>query len=117
MTATLEIDQTVLQILKTKAKAEGLSPDAFLRKLLAGENGGASSCHPEISLAEASPVAISVAPAKPQLTPYQMATAKGLLGAVDSSVLNPDSPPIHTEFGQYLLEEYEKQLEELTKPH
>ena len=105
-TATLEIDQTILQILEAKATAQGVSPDVFLRRLLEGENGTAS--YPQTLHAE---------PATPQLTPYQIAKAKGLLGAVDSSILNPDSPSIHTEFGQHLLEEYEKQLEELTKPH
>lgn len=105
-TATLQIDQTIFQLLEAKATAQGVSPDVFLRRLLERENGTASS-----------PPAIHAEPATSPLTPYQIAKAKGLLGAVDSSVPAPDSPPIHTEFGQHLLEEYEKQLEELTQPH
>ena len=105
-TATLQIDQTIFQLLEAKATAQGVSPDVFLRRLLERENG--TSGYPQASHAET---------AAPQRTPYQIAKTKGLLGAVDSSASDPDSPPIHTEFGQHLLEEYEKQLEELTKPH
>jgi hypothetical protein len=105
-TATLELDSAVIQILRTKATAQGLSPEALLRKLLESENG--VNDHSQTSYAKSE---------QPTLTPYQIAQAKGLLGAVDSSVPNPDSPPIDTEFGRHLLAEYEKQLDELVKPH
>ncbi len=95
-TATLQIDQTILQLLEAKATAQGVSPDVFLWQLLEGENGTASY-----------PQAIHAEPATPQLTPYQIAKAKGLLGAVDSSIHDPDSPPIHTEFGTYLAKKHE----------
>ena len=97
-TATLEIDQTILQILQAKATAQGVAPDVLLRRLLESENGTNNHTPP-----------IHTEPAAPQLTPYQIATAKGLLGAVDSRIPNPDSPPIHTAFGQPLLAEHEKQ--------
>ena len=51
----------------------------------------------------------------PQLTPYELAA--DLIGSVDSSVPDPDSPPIHTDFGQHLLEEHQKQLEKLRAAH
>ncbi len=34
---------------------------------------------------------------------------KGLIGIIDSSKPDPDSPPIHTPFGQLLVEKYRKQ--------
>ena len=103
-TATLEIDQTILHALQAQASNQGLSLDALLRRIAENKNN-------EIALSYDTDLKVT------PLTPYQIAKAKGLLGAVDSSVSNLDSPPIHTEFGQHLLEEYTKQLEELTKPN
>lgn len=105
-TIKIEIEQTLLQGLLEKATARGLSLEAFLRQLIESENGVATHT-PEIE----------AEPATPPLTPYQIAKAKGLLGAVDSSVLDPASPPIQTEFGRHLLEEYRKQLADFTQPH
>lgn len=34
---------------------------------------------------------------------------KGLIGIIDSSIPDPDSPPIHTPFGQLLIEKFRKQ--------
>jgi hypothetical protein len=34
---------------------------------------------------------------------------KGLVGMIDSSKPDPDSPPTHTPFGQLLIEKYRKQ--------
>ena len=105
-TIKIEIEQTLLQGLLEKATARGLSLEAFLRQLIESENGVATHTP-----------GIKAEPATPTLTPYQIAQAKGLLGAVDSSVLDPASPAIQTEFGQHLLEEYRKQLADLTQPH
>ncbi len=46
-----------------------------------------------------------------QLTPYELAA--DVIGSSDSSVVNPASPPIHTAFGQHLLEEHQQHLEQL----
>ena len=51
----------------------------------------------------------------PQLTPYELAA--DLIGSVDSSVPDPASPPIHTAFGQHLLEEHQHHLEKLRAAH
>ncbi len=93
-TATLEIDQTLLQTLQAQASNLGLSVDALLRKFAENKNN-------ELALS------YDTEPKATQLTPYQIAKAKGLLGAVDSNVPNPDSPPIHTEFGEYLAKKHE----------
>ena len=50
----------------------------------------------------------------PQLTPYVLAAE--FIGSVDSSVPDPASPPIHTAFGQHLLEEHQNQSEK-SLPH
>lgn len=48
-------------------------------------------------------------------TPFELGQA--FIGAIDSSVPDPDSPPIHTAFGQHLLEEHRKQLEKFRDAH
>ena len=97
-TATLEIDQTLLQTLQAQANHQGVSIDALLRKFAEGGNGVIKSAK------------IDIEPAK-ALTPYEL--IKDLLGSVDSSEPDADSMPIHTDFGQHLLEEYQQQLEDM----
>lgn len=112
MNATLDqIAPEIVQAIVAQATARGLSVNDYLRQLLGLNNGaGAGS-----TFAEACPEP----PQKEEvaLTPYQIAKAKGLLGAVKSGQGNPASPPLQTDFGQHLLEEYQKQLEELTQSH
>ncbi len=96
-TATLEIDQTLLQSLQAQASNQGLSVDALLRKF--AENGNQIDSFPQelhFDLAT-----------KP--TPYEL--VKDLIGSIDTSVpdSNPDSQPHHTPLGALVAEKLKSQ--------
>ncbi len=95
-TVTIELDQATATILKAKAAIQGLSLDALLRHFAEGVNGTVT------------PTSESETP---QLTPYEL--AKDLIDSIDSSVPDHNSPPIYSDFGQHLLEEYTEQVEKL----
>lgn len=90
-TVTIEVLPQVAAILLTiqqKAEARGKTLDAFLRELIEESEAG------------------GIAPA-----PYEL--AKEFIGAINSNMPDPSSPPIHTAFGQHLLEEHRRQVSKL----
>jgi hypothetical protein len=99
-TATLEIDQTILQALQTQASNQGLSIDALLRKLT--ENGNGTENH-LLNI-----YAVAQEP-DTQETIGERLERKGLIGMIDSSQPRPDSPPNKSAIGDILAEKYRQQ--------
>lgn len=78
-----QIAPEIIQALIAQADANGLTVNDYLARLLGLANGydhEKSETH--------------------TLTPYEL--IEDLIGAVDSSLPDPSSPPMHTEFGDYL---------------
>ncbi|MGH9843488.1 MAG: hypothetical protein ACREEM_32520 [Blastocatellia bacterium] len=87
---TIHVDAAsaaILGALQEKAEARGQTLDSLLRPLVEDE----PNWQPEV---EERPLAELL---------------EGLIGAVDSSVADPSSPPHHTEFGRLLIEKFRKQ--------
>lgn len=97
--ATLEIDQSLLQLLQAQANTQGLSIEALLRRLAENGNGLPTPANGVLANSE-----------DEQETLGERLERKGLLGIVDSSQPRSDLPPHHTDFGQHLLEKHEQQL-------
>ena len=97
-TATLEIDNALLQVLQTAAKNQGLSLNGLLWKLT--QNG-----------LSVEPLALGVeaTETEQQETIGERLERKGLIGMIDSSQPRPDSLPNKTAFGEILAEKYRKQ--------
>ena len=97
-TATLEIDQALLQTLQTRASEQGLSVDALLRKYAENGNGAAhylQDLYPESDTQE---------------TIGERLERKGLLGIIDSSLpLDPDSPPYRDALFDMIADKLKKQ--------
>lgn len=95
-----EIAPDTAQAIIALASARGQSVNDYLRKLL-GLNGERNGDLSYDSTTQAN--------VESDVTPYELIA--DLVGSVDSSIPDPDSPPRHTAFGQYLLEKHRKQAE------
>ena len=97
-TATLEIDNALLQVLQTEASNQGLSLNGLLWKLT--QNG---------LPVEPFPLGIDATETEPEETIGERLERKGLVGMIDSSVptSDPYAQPRHTEFGAYLAKKHE----------
>ncbi len=95
-----QIAPDTAQAIVALASAHGQSVNDYLRKLL-GLNGESNG---ELNYSNK-----TQANAESDVTPY--ALIADLVGSVDSSIPDPDSPPRHTAFGQYLLEKHRRQAE------
>jgi hypothetical protein len=86
-----QIAPEIIQALIAQANASGLTVNDYLAQLLGLTNGYDDG--------EAETRA---------LTPYEL--VEDLIGAVDSSIPDPTSPPRHTAFGAYLAEKHDKEV-------
>lgn len=86
-TNTIELTETTYQVLMEEVRARGITPEEWVRSYLP-LNG-----HHEES----------------DETWGERLERLGLIGMIDSSQPDPDSPPRHTEFGRLLAEKFRKQ--------
>lgn len=88
-TVTIEVAPQLAALLLTlqqRAEAQGKTLDAFLRELVEARENRAQTA----------------------VTPYELVA--DLIGAVDSSIPDPTSPPRHTTFGAHLLEKHHQEI-------
>jgi len=87
-TQTIEISQEVYKALMAEVELRGMTIEEFLKSFL---------------------LQITNQIEQSDKTIGERLERKGLIGSIDSSIPDPSSPPIHSPFGQLLIEKFRKQ--------